>query len=299
MAVSGHLGEFLRARRSALRPEDAGVIAGLQRRRVSGLRREELAQLAGVSASYYTRLEQGHAVNASPAVLDALAGALRLDDHERAYLHTLAARRPRRLERPPAERVSALTRELLRSLGEVPAVLLGRRTDVLAWNGPGHALLAGHVDYAAPDRAADRPNLTRMLFLDSHTRALYADRERKARAVVGNLRSVAGRYPEDARLAALVGELSMASPEFAALWSDYRIKPCEADTYLLRHPLVGELTVGQQTLVVARIPDQSLVLMTTAAGSASENALRLLRHTSSAEPGRAAAPGDGVPGDRR
>ncbi|MFI9533574.1 hypothetical protein ACIG56_10030 [Nocardia fusca] len=86
------------------------------------------------------------------------------------------------------------------------------------------------------------------------THALYADRERKARAVVGNLRSVAGRYPEDARLAALVGELSMASPEFAALWSDHRNKPCEADTYLLRHPLVGEVTVGQQTLVVARTP---------------------------------------------
>ena len=270
------LGEFLRARRSLLRPEDVGLPALRDRRRVAGLRREELAQLAGVSVSYYTRLEQGQSVNASDAILDALAGALRLDEHECEHLRELAARRPRAQRRPPPERLDPLTRDLLRSLGDVPALVLGRRSDVLAWNPLGHALLAGHVDATAPDRPADRPNTARMLFLDPHTRELYADWPRKARAVVGNLRAVAGRHPEDALLASLVGELSMKSPEFVTLWGDHRVKPCEADSYDLRHPLVGPVTVAQQILVPARSPQQTVVVVTTEEGSASENTIKLL-----------------------
>ncbi len=270
------LGEFLRARRSLLRPEDVGLPALDERRRVAGLRREELAQLAGVSVSYYTRLEQGQSVNASDAILDALAGALRLDEHEREHLRELAARRPRTQRRPPPERLDPLARDLLRSLGDVPALVLGRRSDVLAWNPLGHALMASHVDPAAPERPADRPNTARMLFLDPHTRELYADWPRKARAVVGNLRAVAGRHPEDALLASLVGELTMKSPEFVALWGDHRVKPCEADSYVLRHPLVGALTVAQQILTPARSPEQTVVIVTTAEGSASENTLKLL-----------------------
>ncbi|WP_326948112.1 helix-turn-helix transcriptional regulator [Amycolatopsis sp. NBC_01307] len=270
------LGEFLRARRSLLRPEDVGLPALGERRRVAGLRREELAQLAGVSVSYYTRLEQGQSVNASDAILDALAGALRLDEHEREHLRELAAHRPRTQRRPPPERLDPLARDLLRSLGDVPALVLGRRSDVLAWNPLGHALMAGHVDPTAPERPADRPNTARMLFLDPHTRELYADWPRKARAVVGNLRAVAGRYPEDALLASLVGELTMKSPEFVALWGDHRVKPCEADSYVLRHPLVGALTVAQQILTPARSPEQTVVVVTTAEGSASENTLKLL-----------------------
>ncbi|WP_313880956.1 MmyB family transcriptional regulator [Streptomyces silvisoli] len=175
------------------------------------------------------------------------------------------------------ERVDALTRDLLRSVGNTPALVLGRRTDVLAWNPLAHALLAGHLDPTAPDRPADRPNLTRMVFLGPHTRDLYADWERKARAVVGSLRQVAGRHPEDALLASLVGELAMKCPEFAALWNDHRIRPCEADSYRLRHPLVGELTVTQQILVLARSPEQSLALVTTREDSSSQNTLKLLR----------------------
>ncbi|WP_280399814.1 helix-turn-helix domain-containing protein [Nocardia carnea] len=276
MGVSGQLGEFLRARRALLRPEDVGLPARYERRRVSGLRREELAQLAGVSASYYTRLEQGQSVNASDAILDALAGALRLDAHEHEHLRELAAQRPRTQRRPPPEKLDPLTRDLLRAFGTTPALVLGRRTDVLAWNALGHALLAGHIDRTAPDRPADRPNLARLLFLDAHTRDLYADWPRKARAVVGNLRAVAGRHPEDAVLASLIGELSMKSPEFVALWGDHRVKPCEADAYELRHPLVGMLTVTQQNLTPARSPEQSVVAITTAAGSSSATALELL-----------------------
>ncbi|QFG25528.1 helix-turn-helix transcriptional regulator [Actinomadura sp. WMMB 499] len=286
MAVSTQLSEFLQARRARLTPADAGVVPLPGPRRVAGLRREELAHVAGVSVSYYTRLEQGQSVNASPGVLDALATALRLDEHERAHLHLLASGRPRPREEPPAEHVDTLTRDLMRSVGDAPALVLGRRTDVLAWNPLAHALLAGHVDPTAPDRPADRPNLARMLFLDPHTRELYADRERKARAVVGHLRRVAGRHPEDALLASLIGELSMRSDEFTALWSDHRVRPCEADAYLLRHPLVGELTVTQQNLAMTRSPGQSLSVMTTKAGSSSADTIELLRTLVDTEPPR-------------
>ncbi|GAB3644529.1 helix-turn-helix transcriptional regulator [Glycomyces tarimensis] len=271
------MGEFLRARRARLRPEDVGLPMLRGRRRVAGLRREELAHLAAVSVSYYTRLEQGQRVNVSDAVLDALAEALRLDGHEREHLRELASQRPRTRRVPPPERISSETRELMRSFATVPALVLGRRTDVLAWNAPGHALLAGHVDPAAPERPADRPNLARMLFLDPRTRELYIDWRSKARAVVGHLRSVAGRRPEDALLASLIGELSERSRDFAALWSDHRVRPCEAEEYRLRHPSVGTLTVTQHSLAPARSPEQSLTVVTAAEGSDSERALSRLR----------------------
>ncbi|AKS30931.1 helix-turn-helix transcriptional regulator [Mycolicibacterium goodii] len=274
--TSGRLGEFLRARRAQLNPEDVGLRRFGERRRVAGLRREELAQLAGVSVSYYTRLEQGQAVNASDAVLDALADALQLTGHERRHLRDLATQRTKPVRKPPVERVGPLTRDLLRSLGELPAMVVGRRTDVLAWNEAGHALLAGHIDREFAERPAERPNLARMMFLDPHTRELYADWPRKARAVVGNLRYVAGRHPEDALLAALIGELTVKSEEFVTMWGDHRVRRCEADTYDLRHPIVGPVTISQQNLAIARSPDQLLCVMTTAAGSPSEDAVKLL-----------------------
>ncbi|WP_433203615.1 helix-turn-helix transcriptional regulator [Nocardia sp. CA-107356] len=283
------LGEFLRARRARLRPEDVGLPEFPGRRRVTGLRREELAQLAGVSVSYYTRLEQGQSGNASAAILDALAGALQLDEHEHEHLRRLATRRPR-AEQPRQERLHPLTRDLMCAFETAPAVVLGRRTDILAWNALGHALLAGHIDRAAPDRPADRPNQARMLFLDSHTRDLYADWPRKARAVVGNLRLVAGRHPDDTLLAALIGELSMKSPEFVKLWSDHRVKPCEADAYELHHPLVGPLTVTQQILIPARSPEQSVVVVTTPQGSSAADSLALLARSIPAEARRSRTP---------
>ncbi|WP_217196536.1 helix-turn-helix domain-containing protein [Streptomyces buecherae] len=286
------LGEFLRARRARVRPEDVGL-PDAGRRRVPGLRREELALLAGVGVSYYTRLEQGQAHNASPEVLDAIARVLGLDAHGRAHLDHLSgpARRPGPRAGAGPERVLPATRELLGAVGEVPALVVGRRADVLAWNGPGHALLAGHLDPASPDRQDDRPNLARLLFLDPHGRDLYVDRRRKARAMVSNLRHVAGRCPGDARLAALIGELSIGSPEFAALWADHRVHPCEGDVYELRHPVVGSLTVTQQNLPLPRSPGQSLVLVTAAADSASQHALTLLAQARRRHPVASPAPG--------
>ncbi|QFZ17805.1 helix-turn-helix transcriptional regulator [Saccharothrix syringae] len=288
----GPLGDFLRARRARLRPEDVGLGLVGPRRRVAGLRREEIAQLAGVSASYYTRLEQGTSRGASAEVLDAVARALALDDHERDHLHRLAdaARRAPRPHRPRPEKVADETRELLRVLDDAPALVLGRRTDVLAWNALGHALLAGHLAPDGPGDPARRPNMSRLLFLDPHFRELYPDWRRKARAVVGNLRIAVGRHPGDRLLAELVGELTMRSPEFVALWADHRVTPCEAATHELRHPVVGALTVTQQTLSIARSPGQSLIVCTTAPGSPSAAALALLRQATGGSPATPAVP---------
>ncbi|WP_329566761.1 helix-turn-helix domain-containing protein [Kitasatospora sp. NBC_01266] len=270
------LGDFLQARRSQLRPEEAGVPTYGERRRVPGLRREELALLAGVSASYYTRLEQGHSLNASPQVLDAIARALRLDESERRHLHDLAnARQPRgRGRRPGPERVVEAARQLLDGMPDLPAIVVGRRSDVLAWNRLGHALFAGHLHPDAPDRPAERPAMARLVFLDSHTRELYADWPSKARAAVGTLRLRAGQYPDDPALHALIGELSSKSPEFATMWADHRVKAGHIATYGMRHPLVGPLTVTQQTLSHGPGPD--ILVGTTAAGSPSQAALALL-----------------------
>ncbi|QMU73030.1 helix-turn-helix domain-containing protein [Streptacidiphilus sp. P02-A3a] len=303
MNAKGQLGEFLQTRRSQLRPEDLDVPTYQERRRVPGLRREELALLAGVSTSYYTRLEQGQSLNASPEVLDAIARALRLDEAERLHLHNLSrsAKGPGRARRPAPERVTRATGQVLEALADVPAIVVGRRSDVLAWNRLGHALFAGHLDPAVADRPGERPNMARLVFLDAHTRDLYADWPSKARAVVGSLRLVAGQYPDDAALHALVGELSAKSPDFASMWADHRIRPCAVADYRMRHPLVGPLTVTQQTW--SQGPDQNIVIATTEADSPSRTALALLAgaitrtssrsssRTSSRNPATAVTPG--------
>ncbi|MFE2883975.1 helix-turn-helix domain-containing protein [Streptomyces sp. NPDC059272] len=287
MTGKSQLGDFLQARRSQLRPEDVGMPTYGDLRRVPGLRREELALLAGVSVSYYTRLEQGQSLSASPEVLDAIAGALRLDESERRYLHDLtqADRSRTRGRRPAPERVTEAAAQLMEVLADVPAIVLGRRSDVLAWNSLGHALFAGHLDPHAPYLAARRPNMARLVFLDSHTRDLYADWPSKARAVVGNLRLVAAEHPQDTALHALLGELSAKSGEFASMWADHRVKACAVATYEMRHPLVGPLTVVQQTL--SHGPGPTIVVATTETGSTSRAALTLLaQSTTAADPAR-------------
>ncbi|MCX4551207.1 helix-turn-helix transcriptional regulator [Streptomyces sp. NBC_01387] len=290
MNGKGQLGDFLQTRRSQLLPEDLGVPTYGERRRVPGLRREELALLAGVSTSYYTRLEQGQSLNASPEVLDAIARALRLDESERLHLHNLArsAKGAGRGRRPAPERVTEATGQLLEVLADVPAIVTGRRSDVLAWNRLGHALFASHLDPRAADRPAERPNMARLVFLDPHTRDLYADWPSKARAVVGNLRLVAGQYPDDAALHALVGELSAKSTDFASMWADHRVKACTVAAYGMRHPLVGPLTVTQQTL--SQGPGQNIVVATTEADSPARTTLALLAQIlTQGDPARPAA----------
>ncbi|WP_030022946.1 helix-turn-helix domain-containing protein [Streptomyces monomycini] len=277
MDTTAELGNFLRTRRARLQPEDVGLISYGARRRVPGLRREELAQLAGVSVAYYTRLEQGQSHNASDGVLDALARALRLSPDERAHLRDLA--RPARARRRPAvrpDRARPGTLQLLAALGEVPAVALGRRFEVLAWNPAGHALVAGHLDFDSPGRPLDRPNAQRLLFLDPHTRELYPDRETETRRAVAALRMAAGQHPDDQQLAELIGELSMKSAEFSTLWSRHAVNHCSFGVKSFHHPLVGAMELDFEMLHTPDASGQGLLMFTARAGSPSEAALRLL-----------------------
>lgn len=266
------LGEFLRARRARLRPEDVGLPDYGGRRRVPGLRREELAQLAGVSAGYYARLEQGLSPNASDAVLDAIARVLRLDETERAHLHHLARHRPRRRRRPRPERLRPNVRLMIDAFGDVPALVIGRRTDVLAWNRTAHALLAGHLPYQGPDR----PNVARLVFLDPHTRELYADWRAKARDTVAELRMTAARHPDDPELAELIGELTVRSAEFAALWAAHPVHRCDPPARTFRHPLVGSMTLGNEVMELSQDEGQRLAVFTAVPGTPDAAALGLL-----------------------
>lgn len=268
------LADFLKTRRGRLDPAAVGLVPDVARRRVPGLRREELAQLAGVSVDYYTRLEQGRSRSASVDVLDALATALQLDDAEREHLHQLGRPQPvARAARSRPQRVHPATLELLDRLDLVcsPAFILGRRLDVLAHNRLAGALITEFRRLPAPQR-----NQARFVFLDSHARELYADWRQVAVDTVAMLRHDAGRYPDDPKLSALIGELSIHSEEFRTWWSRHDVQRRTTGTKSYHHPLVGELTVQYQALNPSGDEDQVLIVYTAEPGTASDNALRLL-----------------------
>ncbi|WP_043488296.1 MULTISPECIES: helix-turn-helix domain-containing protein [Streptomyces] len=269
------LGEFLRSCRSRLDPADAGM-PRTARRRVPGLRREELAQLAGVSVDYYTRLEQGRSRTASPEILQSLATALRLDDTECAHLFDLANRRPAQLRHtgPAApEPVSPATRQLLATLDAAycPAFVLGRRTDVVTANPLARALIA---DFDA--MPAHQRNQARFLFLDPAARDLYADWDTVAADTAAMLRMDAGRHPDDPRLGELVAELAARSGPFRKYWAERRVHERSEGTKGYHHPIAGDLTVAYQALALPGGTDQTLFVYTTEPGSSSATALRLL-----------------------
>ncbi len=219
MDSRAELGEFLRSRRAQVKPEDVGL-PDYGRRRVPGLRREELSMLAGVSAELYTRIEQGRGVRASAQVLDAIADALGLTDAERSHLHDLAKpRQPARRRARAPQRVSPGIARLLEQLHEHPAFVLGRRMDVLAWN-PMAAVLLG--DFAALEPR--RRNMARLVFLDASTIALYPEWERVARETVAFLRRDSARDLDDPHLAELIGELSLKSEPFTRWWNNREVK---------------------------------------------------------------------------
>jgi transcriptional regulator with XRE-family HTH domain len=273
----GDLGDFLKTRRARIRPEDVGL-QSFGRRRVPGLRREELAQLAGVSFDYYVRLEQGRAGHPSEAVLDAIARALRLDEAERAHLFDLT-KPVRRRRAPRAERVRPEVRRLVDTLHDLPAMVIGRRMDVLAWNRLAAALLG---DWGALPR--EQRNTARHFFLDEGARRLYRDWDENARATVGWLRLAAGRHPDDAGLAELVGELSMKSEEFRRLWPRHDVREKTHGKKRFQHPIVGPLTLAYESLALPGDGDQTLVLYTAEPGSKSETALRLLGSAAQPQP---------------
>ncbi|MCG7209982.1 helix-turn-helix transcriptional regulator [Streptomyces arenae] len=268
--MDGDLGDFLRSRRARIRPEEVGL-PSYGRRRVPGLRREEVAQLAGVSVDYYIRLEQGRGLRASDAVLDAIARVLRLDETEHSYLRTVArpgaAKAPRR---PAVPRVRPGVQLLLDAMERSPAFVLGRRMEVLAWNALADALLG----FGALEPAAR--SMPRLVFLDQAAADFYPEWAAIAAQTVANLRISAGRYPDDPALTGLVGELSVKSTDFRRLWADHEVKACAYGVKRVRHPVAGLLTLPYETLTVPEDPDQTLVVYTPEPGSETAERLALL-----------------------
>ncbi|MET9229305.1 helix-turn-helix transcriptional regulator [Lentzea sp. NPDC003310] len=270
------LGDFLRTRRSAVDPARAGFPDDGRQRRVPGLRREELAQLAHVSVDYVVRLEQGRTQRVSRTVLDALADALRLAPDERDYLFRVADVAPDR--RPATPEVAARLQQLLDGMPDIPAMVLHRRMDVLAWNKGAAALL---TDFAALS-TADR-NLIRLTFLDPSFRALYGDWERSAKECVAVLRMEAGRTPHDTALSSLVGELSVKDRDFRHWWATHEVRGPRQLVKTYRHPVAGELVLDVQQFTVDTHPDQLLVAY-TATDDASREGLRFLLLSAQALP---------------
>jgi transcriptional regulator with XRE-family HTH domain len=273
---SAPLAEFLRASRARVRPADVGLPDDGRPRRVPGLRREELAQLANVSVDYVVRLEQGRATGVSRSVLEALADALALDDAGREYLMTVAGPPSPRAasRRRAASKVATVppaTLRVLDALQDVPAMVLGRCGDVLAWNALAAALI---IDFGRLEPG--ERNMTRLAFLEPSFRTLYAEWERVAQDCVASLRMEAAQDPDDPRVAELVGELSVKSPEFARWWGDHRVRGSESRTKTYNHPVAGPMTLDVQRLAVADRRDLRLVVYTADPESDAGAALRFL-----------------------
>ncbi|MEU3978743.1 helix-turn-helix transcriptional regulator [Streptomyces sp. NPDC026672] len=266
------LSEFLRTRRARLKPGDVGLPDFGRHRRVPGLRREELAQLAGVSVAYYTRLEQGNGRNVSAEVLDSIARALRLSDAEHAHLTHLA--KPKQHKKKPAGRaqqVRVSLRQLLDTMDGVPAYVVGRRAEILAWNRMAAALFGDWAELPPAER-----NWARLVFLRPDYQDLFVDWEQKAIDIVCALRMDAGCYPDDPRLSALVGELSVKSTDFRRLWATHDVKEKSFGVKRFHHCLVGELSLNYESFKVTDDSDQSLVVYHPEPASPSAEALRLL-----------------------
>ncbi len=266
------LSEFLRTRRARLKPEDVGLPDFGRHRRVPGLRREELAQLAGVSVAYYTRLEQGNGRNVSAEVLDAIARALRLSDAESSHLtHLAKPKQHKKKSSTPAQHVRGPLRQLLDTIDTVPAYISGRRTDILVWNRMAAAVFGDWSELPPQER-----NWARLVFLRPEYRDLFVEWEQKAADIVSMLRMDAGYCPDDPRLSALVGELSVKSAEFRRLWATHDVKEKTYGVKRLLHPLVGDLTLHFEGFRLADGSDQILVTYHAEPGSPSADALRLL-----------------------
>jgi transcriptional regulator with XRE-family HTH domain len=271
--------DFLATRRARLTPEQVGLPAGGNRRRVAGLRREEVAVLAGVSTEWYTRLEKGHISGVSDEVLEAVAGALQLDDEERTYLLDLAraARPARRAPRRKPADVPPSVQWLLDSMTLSATWVNNARLDVLAINPLGRALYSGM--FTGPTAVgAIGANFARYNFLDPAAQDFYADWDGAADTTVALLRGEAGRHPHDKALRELVGELSTLSPAFRTRWAQHNIRLHHAGIKRFHHPEVGNLELAYQSLPLSTsVQDaHTLTAYTAEPGSPSEDRLKLL-----------------------
>jgi transcriptional regulator with XRE-family HTH domain len=286
--AAGELSQFLTSRRAKVTPEQAGLPSYGQRR-VPGLRREEVASLAGVSVEYYKRLERGNAAGASDSVLEALADALRLDDAERAHLFDIArAASPiaqrRRVGGPGSQRVRPAVQRILDSIGS-PATVSNMRCDYLAANQLGRALYAPLFE-----SREQPPNSARFTFLDPAAQEFFVDWEKAAKDLVAALRSMAGHNPYDRALSDLVGELSTRSDAFRTWWAAHNVRYHQTGTKRLHHPVVGDLDLSYEVMELAADSGLRLAIFTAEPGSRSEEALNLLASW--------AATPDQLPGER-
>jgi transcriptional regulator with XRE-family HTH domain len=264
------LGAFLNARRSELSPEQVGLPDRGPRRRVQGLRREEVALLAAISTDYYTRLEQGR-IQASAPVLAELAAVLRLDDDQRAYLYELAGKEAKRPRRATRQKLAPQFQRMLDDLSTTPAFVIGPRTEILGWNDLAAAVFTDFGKIPEKDRT-----YIRLLFTDPAMRTLYVNWEAVARLAINQLRMHSAAHPDDPQLAAIVGELSVKDAQFREWWAAHQVNIRTAGVKGLRHPLVGELTLDWSALTCATDPEQQIIVWTSEPGSPTHDALRLL-----------------------
>ncbi|KUJ55845.1 XRE family transcriptional regulator [Streptomyces sp. NRRL F-5122] len=271
---SNELARFLRARRIQVTPEQVGLPMGPGLRRTPGLRREELATLAGVSIDYYTRLERGKETRPSPAVVDSLARALRLETDEHRHLRRLAARAARTAPEPPTAPSRAVrpgVQLLLENLRPGPAYVLSRTLDILAANPGGLHLYAGMESWPVKQR-----NLARYYFLHPAARDLFPEWDTRIRGCVARLRALAGTDPDAPDLAQLVGELLLKSEDFARLWERYDVRPHRPGTKRFHHPRVGDLTLGYQSMLLEGTSGHRLVAYYADVASPDHDAMVLL-----------------------
>lgn len=266
------LREFLRSRRARIRPEDVGVLSH-GRRRVPGLRREELAQLAGVSYAYYARLEQGHGETMSDEVLDAVARALRLSREEREHLIRMAQpERPATTEAVPSPQPLRPSIQHLLDALSVPAYVVSRRLDILGWNRLAAAVF-GDWSRLQPEKR----NVARLMFLSPETRERFADPHRPAMEIAAALRMNAGKSPGDPQLSSLIRELSQKSPEFRQLWARHEVMCGNGgDLVRMRHPVAGEFDLVHEPMALPGGAPMRMVTYHAEPGSPSEKVLRML-----------------------
>lgn len=269
--------EFLTSRRARRTPADAGLPDFGGRRRVPGLRREEVALLAGMSVEYYVRLERGNAKGVSEAVLEGISRALDLDDAERSHLYDLVkaanddARPSGRRGGPRPQQVRPAVQQLLDAMSDVPAFVQNGRLDILAANRLGRAVFSEL--YAQPQRPA---NFGRFVFLDPRSGAFYRDWDEAAAQTVALLRSEAGRAPHDRALSDLVGELSVKSEVFRTLWASHDVRQHSTGIKSITHPVVGDLDLHYEALALASAPGLQLIAYSSPPASTTADALIML-----------------------
>jgi transcriptional regulator with XRE-family HTH domain len=292
--AANDIAEFLTTRRANITPEQAGLLS-YGKRRVPGLRREEVASLAGMSVEYYKRLERGNVTGASELVLEGLARALQLDDAERAHLFDLArAASPvaAKRSRPVKQKIRPVVQRILDQIG-APATVRNARLDYLGANALGRALYAPVFD------SREQPvNSARFTFLDPAAADFYPEWDRVASELVAHLRSEAGRNPYDRQLSDLIGELSTRSDEFRVRWAAHNVRFHRTGTKQIHHPVVGELDLSYESMAVSADDGLSIAIFTAEPGSATQQALDLLGSWTATPVAADAPPVTGEPGEQ-